>query len=64
MPFFQVNLANYDANKDKRFNGTVRLPCAPRGDRLTVCVLGTEAHIGEAKTLAIDGLVRAACGGG
>ena len=54
----QINLANYDANKDKRFNGTIRLPVAPRGDRLTVCVLGTEAHIGEAKSISIDALVR------
>ena len=35
----------------------MRLPHAPRGDRLTVCVLGTEAHLGEAKALTIDGLV-------
>jgi large subunit ribosomal protein L10Ae len=53
----QVTLRNYDPNKDKRFNGAVRMPSAPRGDRMTICVFGTEEHIGQAKALNIDSLV-------
>lgn len=56
----QVTLRNYDPNKDKRFNGAVRMPTAPRGDRLSICVFGTEAHIAEAKAANIDSLVSSA----
>jgi len=54
----QVTLRNYDPNKDKRFSGALRLPAAPRGDKLSVCVLGNEEHIGQAKALGLDALVR------
>jgi large subunit ribosomal protein L10Ae len=53
----QVSLRNYDPNKDKRFTGTFRLPVVPR-PKMTVCVLGTEAHVSEAKTLELGALVR------
>jgi len=52
----QVTLRNYDPNKDKRFSGALRLPAAPRGDKLSVCVLGNEEHIGQAKALGLDAL--------
>jgi large subunit ribosomal protein L10Ae len=39
----QVSLRNYDPQKDKRFNGTFRLPAIPR-PALKVCLLGSEDH--------------------
>jgi len=50
----QIALKNYDPSKDKRFNGTFRLPVAPRN--LKVCVLGHEAHCTEAKALGVDAM--------
>merc|ERR1711926_45255 len=44
----QVGLKNYDPQKDKRFSGTVKLKHVPR-PKLTVCVLGDQAHCDEAK---------------
>merc|ERR1711912_168213 len=44
----QVMLKNYDPQKDKRFSGTVKLPHVAR-PKYTVCVLGNQAHIDEAK---------------
>merc|ERR1711976_852266 len=44
----QIMLKNYDPQKDKRFSGTVKLPNVAR-PKLTVCVLGNQAHIDEAK---------------
>merc|ERR1712168_1144600 len=44
----QIMLKNYDPQKDKRFNGTVKLPNIAR-PKYTVCVLGNQAHIDEAK---------------
>merc|ERR1712110_22031 len=41
-------LKNYDPQKDKRFSGTVKLPHVAR-PKFTVCVLGNQAHIDEAK---------------
>lgn len=52
-----MSLRNYDPNKDKRFMGTFRLPVVPR-PKMTVCVLGTEAHVSEAKALELGALVR------
>jgi large subunit ribosomal protein L10Ae len=49
----QIALRNYDPNKDKRFNGTFRLPTAPRPD-LKVCMLGDEKHLKAAKEIGID----------
>lgn len=37
--------------------GTFRLPVVPR-PKMTVCVLGTEAHVSEAKALELGALVR------
>jgi len=44
----QVNLKNYDPQKDKRFSGSIRLPnvCRPR---MTVCVLCDLVHEDIAK---------------
>uniref|UniRef100_A0A5S6QZZ3 Large ribosomal subunit protein uL1 n=1 Tax=Trichuris muris TaxID=70415 RepID=A0A5S6QZZ3_TRIMR len=44
----QVVLKNYDPQKDKRFSGNVRLKYVPR-PRMTVCILGDQQHIDEAK---------------
>merc|ERR1712003_102909 len=44
----QVMLKNYDPQKDKRFSGTVKLPHVAR-PKYTVCILGNQAHIDEAK---------------
>jgi len=51
----QVALKNYDPQKDKRFSGTVRLPIAPK-KKFTVCVIGDQKHIDEAKKLGIPAL--------
>ncbi|WP_187787980.1 hypothetical protein, partial [Salmonella sp. S146_54837] len=44
----QVNLKNYDPQKDKRFSGTVKLKNIPR-PKFSVCVLGDQQHCDEAK---------------
>jgi len=41
-------LKNYDPQKDKRFSGVVKLPHTAR-PKFTVCVLGNQAHIDQAK---------------
>jgi len=51
----QVALKNYDPQKDKRFQGAVRLPLAPKR-KFTVCVIGDQKHIDEAKKLGIPSL--------
>jgi large subunit ribosomal protein L10Ae len=51
----QIALKNYDPSKDKRFNGTFRLPAAPKPD-LRICVLGHEQHCTEAKELGYDAM--------
>jgi len=51
----QVALKNYDPNKDKRFSGTVRLPTAPK-KKFTVCIIGDQKHIDEAKKLGVPAL--------
>lgn len=51
----QVALKNYDPNKDKRFSGTVRLPAAPK-KKFTVCIIGDQKHIDEAKRLGVPAL--------
>lgn len=53
----QISLRNYDANKDKRFAGAFRLPVPPR-PKMTVCMMGTEEHCSQARTIGIDALVR------
>jgi large subunit ribosomal protein L10Ae len=51
----QVMLKNYDPSRDKRFNGTVKLPNVAR-PRLNVCILGDAAHCDEAKAAGIDSM--------
>ena len=49
----QIALKNYDPAKDKRFNGSIRLPTIPRPN-MTICVLGSEEHCAQARDLGID----------
>lgn len=44
----QLNLKNYDTNKDKRFAGTLRLPnlCRPN---MSICIIGDLQHEDQAK---------------
>ena len=48
----QINLKNYDPQKDKRFSGTVRLKSTPR-PKFSVCILGDQQHCDEAKAVDI-----------
>jgi len=43
----QVNLKNYDPQKEKRFSATVKLRHIPR-PKFTVCILGDQQHCDEA----------------
>jgi len=49
----QIGLKNYDPQKDKRFNGTVKLPTIPR-PKLKLCILGDAKHCEEATGIGID----------
>jgi len=51
----QVNLKNYDPQKDKRFSGTVKLRHIPR-PKFSVCVLADQQHIDEAKANGIPSM--------
>lgn len=46
----QVTLKNYDPRKDKRFNGSFKLPHVPRPN-MKVCVLGDAVHCEQAEKL-------------
>lgn len=46
----QLMLKNYDPRKDKRFNGTIKLPHVPRPN-MKVCILGNDVHCDQAKEL-------------
>jgi large subunit ribosomal protein L10Ae len=48
----QISLKNYDPQKDKRFSGSIRLPCAPK-QKFRVCVFGDAQHCDEAKAAGI-----------
>ncbi|XP_054775229.1 large ribosomal subunit protein uL1-like [Lytechinus pictus] len=48
----QVNLKNYDPQKDKRFSGTVKLRHIPR-PKFSICILGDQQHLDEAKANGI-----------
>ncbi|XP_030844506.1 60S ribosomal protein L10a isoform X1 [Strongylocentrotus purpuratus] len=48
----QVNLKNYDPQKDKRFSGTVKLRHIPR-PKFSMCILGDQQHLDEAKANGI-----------
>ena len=52
-PAFTPGLKNYDPAKDKRFNGSIRLPAVPRPG-MKVCVLGDEVRCDEARELGVD----------
>ena len=49
----QVTLKNYDPQRDKRFNGTFKLPVIPKPNS-TVCVLGNQKHCEKADALGVD----------
>jgi large subunit ribosomal protein L10Ae len=44
----QVALKDYDPQKDKRFNATVKLPNIPR-ENLKICIICDQKHLDEAK---------------
>mmetsp|Transcript_23914 Transcript_23914/g.36868 ORF Transcript_23914/g.36868 Transcript_23914/m.36868 type:complete len:231 (-) Transcript_23914:69-761(-) len=49
----QVNLKNYDPQRDKRFSGTFKLPSVPRPN-LKCCMLGNAVHCEQADRIGID----------
>lgn len=49
----QVTLKNYDAQRDKRFSGTFRLPVVPK-NKYEVCVLGNAKHCEKAEQIGVD----------
>merc|ERR1711992_440130 len=51
----QVNLKNYDPQKEKRFSGTVKLRHIPR-PKFTVCILGDQQHCDEATANGIPSM--------
>jgi len=51
----QVNLKNYDPQKEKRFSGTVKLRHIPR-PKFTVCILGDQQHCDEAAANGIPSM--------
>jgi len=51
----QIVLKNYDPQKDKRFSGQVKLP-NPTKKNFSICILGDQQHIDEAKTLGVDSM--------
>ena len=51
----QIALKGYDPSKDKRFNGTMKLPNPARG-AMKVCMLGTEKDVERAEASGIDAM--------
>jgi large subunit ribosomal protein L10Ae len=51
----QAALKGYDPSKDKRFNGTMKLPNPAKG-ALKVCLLGTEKDVEKAREAGIDAM--------
>jgi len=49
----QIGLKNIDPQKDKRFNGTVKLNNKTKAN-FKLCILGDQQHCDEAKKLKID----------
>jgi len=49
----QLRVKDYDAGKDKRFNGSIKLPHNPR-PRMKICVIGDAKHCEEADGLNLD----------
>ncbi|KAK3363224.1 ribosomal protein L1-like protein [Lasiosphaeria hispida] len=51
----QISLKGYDAQRDKRFSGAVRLPLAPR-PQMAICLLGDQHDLDRAKHHGIDAM--------
>jgi large subunit ribosomal protein L10Ae len=51
----QIMLKNYDPQKDKRFNGVVKLPHVARPN-LKVCILGDQKHVDEANANGVPSM--------
>ena len=51
----QIALKGYDPSKDKRFNGTMKLPNPARG-ALKVCMLGTEKDVERARDIGVEAM--------
>ena len=49
----QIGLRDYDPEKDKRFQGSIKLPHQPHL-KLKVCIIGSVIHLDEAKALGFD----------
>ena len=49
----QVSLKDYDPQKDKRFNGTVRLPNIPK-PKMRICLIADQKHVDEAAANNLD----------
>lgn len=49
----QIGLKGYDPQRDKRFNGTVKLPFPPKKN-FKICVLGDEHDCDRAKEIGVD----------
>merc|ERR1712087_196083 len=48
-------MGDYDPQKDKRFQGTVRLPNVPR-QNMKICFIADEKHADEAKAANLEGV--------
>merc|ERR1712121_400817 len=51
----QINLKNYDPQKDKRFAGTVKLRHIPK-PKMQVCILGDQVHCDQAKANSLPNM--------
>jgi large subunit ribosomal protein L10Ae len=51
----QAALKGYDPSKDKRFNGTMKLPNPSKG-AMKVCMLGTEKDVERAREAGLDAM--------
>ncbi|PFH59074.1 hypothetical protein XA68_12839 [Ophiocordyceps unilateralis] len=51
----QVTLKNYDTSRDKRFNGTLKLPHCPKPNK-KICILGDQHDLDRAKHGGVDAM--------
>ncbi|PHH76949.1 hypothetical protein CDD80_1077 [Ophiocordyceps camponoti-rufipedis] len=51
----QCHLKNYDTSRDKRFNGSVKLP-APCRPGMSICILGDQHDLDRAKHAGLDAM--------
>ncbi|KAF4585734.1 60S ribosomal protein L10a [Ophiocordyceps camponoti-floridani] len=51
----QCHLKNYDTSRDKRFNGSVKLP-APCRPGMSICILGDQHDLDRAKHAGVDAM--------